>query len=46
MTDTLGENGMDVRIDMIRKYIFAALLNWKRRDNGAQVKMVYLKRDK
>ena len=36
-----GLNGMMVRIVMKRKYTFAALLNWKRSESGAQVSKVY-----
>jgi len=38
----LGENGMHVNIVMIKKYIFAALRNYKIKLLGAQVNPVYL----
>jgi hypothetical protein len=37
-----GEKGIIVRIEMIKKYTFAALLNCKRRESGAHVKIVNL----
>lgn len=38
----LGEKYWRVKIQIMRKYILAALLNWNRRLYGAQVKNVYL----
>lgn len=39
---TLGENGREVNIDITRKYIFAALRNWRIKLFGAQLIKVYL----
>lgn len=38
----LGLNSIVVRIEMIKKYTLAALLNWNNNDKGAQVSNVYL----
>lgn len=37
----LGENSAHVKHDIIKKYAFAARLNWKSNDRGAQEKIVY-----
>jgi hypothetical protein len=39
---TLGEKGMQVSTDMIKKYMFAARLNWSISDFGTQLTTVYL----
>lgn len=36
-----GLNGMMVKIVMKRKYTFAALLNWNKRESGAHDNKVY-----
>ena len=38
----LGEKGMQVRIEMIKKYTFAALQNYINKLFGAQFNSVYL----
>lgn len=42
MTLTLGEKGIVVNMEMIRKYMLAALLNCNSRDFGAQEATEYL----
>ncbi len=37
-----GEKKKQVRIDIIKKYTFAALLNWNSSDKGAHERKVYL----
>jgi hypothetical protein len=38
----LGENGIAVRIEIIKKYILATRVNWYSNDNGAHDSKVYL----
>jgi len=37
----LGENWKQVSTEMAKKYTFAALVNWKSRESGAQESNVY-----